>query len=67
MIPIKPQFKNGNRTFEVDIETHMANISHERIAYLIDTDTKVKVKLPLRSFDKLADFYNENYPELIAF
>lgn len=64
---MKPQFKNGNRTFEVDVETHMATISNERIAYLIDTDTKVKVKLPLRSFDKLTDFYNENYRELIAF
>lgn len=65
MIPIKPQFKNGNRTFEVDVEKHKADISHDQRAYLIDIDTKAKVALPLRSFDKLTDFYQKHYPEIV--
>lgn len=62
MIPI---FKNGDRTFIVDIDKHYQNRNNGFNAHLIDYDTKAKLSLPMHAMNGLYEFYQEYHSELI--
>jgi len=65
MTNIDTVFVYGERKFLVDYTSHFGLKQLEGKAFLKDTDTRVKLVIPMTALKGLKEFYQQYFPEIL--